>query len=410
MQFEMSQSSCPLCKRTLSASVAGLAPGSRLCDQCRNIVQEAFPAPASRVLVSTAAAQNNGAIALVHQGAPVLDLPPIDSSEFMEGDSSVHSFEKEAEFLTPTLFELDDDLRSGPREVEESDAREHTVEAELADMSEDGSSQAQAGISNHSVETEPAHTDSPQAGEGEFHSPEQTTIFTEPVSEDLLDHHTDRPDLTEQPAATDPWENPLPSWDYSQNEWPVLMGPPRGKQFGIWRASLVVLVFLAAGGFYFFILQPTLKEQRTSLPVETKGTERKGTEPAAAAVHPNVSEAKAAAPGPSPVTSAPPAETPATVDPKPIQVPEDGNTHGKFSLQAAAFPTQAGADEFAEKLRHAGVPSYIVSADLGRRGRWFRVRVGRFNSADDAQKFAAEAQLRAKAAGMSLQLIGCQYD
>jgi cell division protein FtsN len=51
-----------------------------------------------------------------------------------------------------------------------------------------------------------------------------------------------------------------------------------------------------------------------------------------------------------------------------------------------------------------------VSADLPRRGKWFRVRVGRFNSADDAQKFAAEAQNRAKAAGLSLQLIGCQFD
>jgi cell division protein FtsN len=56
------------------------------------------------------------------------------------------------------------------------------------------------------------------------------------------------------------------------------------------------------------------------------------------------------------------------------------------------------------------VPSYVVSADLARRGRWFRVRVGRFNTAEDAQKFAKEAQLRAKAAGMSLQLIVSQYE
>ena len=405
MQFEMSQSSCPLCRRTLSASVAGLAPGSRLCDQCRSIVQEAFPGPASRVLVSPAAPPNNGAMALVQQGAPVLDLPPIDSSEFIEDGSSVDSFEEETESLSPALFELDDDLRSDLGEGEESNARERTLEAELADMSEDGSSQARAGISNHSVEAERAHTDSPQAGEGEFHSPEQTTTFTEPVSEVLLDHRTDWPQSTEQAPVTDPWEDPLPSWDYSQSEWPVLMGPPSRKQFGVLRASLVVLVLLAAGGFYFFILQPTLKQQRTSVPVDSKGAER-----AAAAAQPNVSEAKAAEPGPGPVASSPSSETPATIDPKPIQGPAEGNTQGKFSLQAAAFPTQAGADEFAEKLRHAGVPSYIVSADLGRRGRWFRVRVGRFNSADDAQKFAAEAQLRAKAAGMSVQLIGCQYD
>jgi DedD protein len=170
------------------------------------------------------------------------------------------------------------------------------------------------------------------------------------------------------------------------------------------------MVLLAATGFYFFILQPTLREPRTSVPVASKGAEGKGAERPAASAQPSASEAKPAEPAPRPVAPSPSSETPATVDPKPIQVPGDANTHGKFSLQAAAFPNQAGAEEFAEKLKRAGMPSYTVSADLGRRGRWFRVRIGRFNSADDAQKFAGEAQVRAKAVGLSLQLIACQYD
>jgi cell division septation protein DedD len=370
-------------------------------------VQEAFPGSASRRSVSTAGHQN-GPMALVQQAAPVMDLPPIDSSEFIEDGSIVDSFEAETEFSSQTLFESDYDLEPDLPEVERSDLRVHNVEAEL-DMSEDGSSQAQAGLSNHSLETEPVYTHSPQAGEGDvLQSPEQAVTFTEPVFEGLLDDHIDSPQPTEGAAVTDPWQDPLPPWDYSQNEWPVLMGPPKPKQFGVLRTSLVVLVLLAAGGFYFFILQPTLREQRTSAPVDSKAAER------AAAVAQPVPEAKPAEPSPSPVASSPSSETPASapaiVESKPSQLPEDGNTHGKFALQAAAFPNQAGADEFAEKLKKAGVPSYIVSADLGRRGRWFRVRVGRFNTADDAQKFAAEAQLRAKVAGMSLQLIGCQYD
>src|SRR6266513_2072150 len=116
MQFEISQSFCPLCRRTSPASGAGLAPGSRLCDQCRNIVQEAFPGPASRVLVSTPASQNNGAMARAHQGAAMLDLSPIDSSEFIEDDSGVDSFEQDADFLSPTSFELNDDVKSDLRE------------------------------------------------------------------------------------------------------------------------------------------------------------------------------------------------------------------------------------------------------------------------------------------------------
>ena len=408
MQIEMSQSSCPLCRRSLPASVVGFAPGSRLCDQCRSIVQEAFPGAASRLSVSTSAPQTRGRMSLVDQGAAALDLPPIDSSEFIEHGSS-DSFEQEAEFSSPALFELDDDLNSDLRGDEEPYARELTEEAEL-DMFEDGSSQARAGISNQNGETAPAYTDNPQAARGEIYSPEPTATITKPVLEALFDNHIDRTQSTEQAAVTDPWEDPLPAWDRSQNEWPVLMGPPRRKQFGVLRVSLVVVVLLAAAGFYFLILQPTLRERRTSVPVASKGAEGKGAERPAASAQPSASEAKPAEPGPRPVAPSPSSETPATVDPKPIQVPEDANTHGKFSLQAAAFPNQAGAEEFAEKLKRAGMPSYTVSADLGRRGRWFRVRIGRFNSADDAQKFAAEAQVRAKAVGLSLQLIACQYD
>lgn len=405
MQFEMSQS-CPLCRRTLPASVVELAPGSRLCGECRSIVQEAFPVAASRLSVPTAIHQNQGSMAVAHQGAPVLDLPPIDTSEFIEDGSSIDSFDQEAEFSSPKFFELNDDLKSDPGEGEEPDAWERTVEPEF-DMSEDGSSQAKAAIAKHSVETARANADYPKVGAGAFHSPEQAATSTEPVSADRFDDHADWPQPTKQEAATDPWEDPLPSWEYSKSEWPVLAGPPsrRRNKFGLLRTSLVALVLLAAGGFYFFILKPTLREPRRTVPVDSKEAER-----AEAAAQPNVSEAKSTEPGPRPEASLPSSVTPAIVDPKPIQLPEDANTHGKFSLQAAAFPTQAGADEFAEKLKRAGLPSYIASADLGRRGRWFRVRVGRFNSVDDAQKFAAEAQNRAKAAGMSLQLIGCQYD
>src|SRR6185369_12171905 len=90
--------------------------------------------------------------------------------------------------------------------------------------------------------------------------------------------------------------------------------------------------------------------------------------------------------------------------------PPDENGNGKYSLQAASFPNIAAANEFAQKLKGARIPSYVISTDLKRRGTWFRVRVGRFNTPEDAQRFAAEAQLRAKAVGMSLQLITCQFD
>lgn len=89
---------------------------------------------------------------------------------------------------------------------------------------------------------------------------------------------------------------------------------------------------------------------------------------------------------------------------------EAAMTQGKHSLQAASFPDQSAAKGYAERLVRAGVPAYVVSADLGRRGRWYRVRVGRFESVEEAQKYAVQSRLRAQAAGLSLGLIVCAVE
>ena len=61
-------------------------------------------------------------------------------------------------------------------------------------------------------------------------------------------------------------------------------------------------------------------------------------------------------------------------------------------------------------MKRAGVPAYTVAAEIAGRGKWFRVRVGRFETANDAEKFASEARLRARASGLNLQLIVCSYE
>lgn len=411
MQFAISNSTCPLCRSPLSDNLAGLGPGTRLCDQCRTIVQEAFPGSARRLSGSAVVVEANGAMTAIPQDDPVSDLRFPEPQESFEDVSSYESFEYESQFpisapSEPDSLEPDSLLMSDLPDDEDLNAKGHTEESELIDLAEDGSTQAQAQTLNHLIEPASGDTDATPAAEVEDHFEQQPPdILTEPVSNapSLIDDDNEEP-KPEQPAAIDPWEDPLPAWDYSQNEWPVLVGPPRRNRVGMLRASLVALLLLAAAGFYFFIFRPALRD-RTSAPVNSEAAE-----PAPAAAELKSPEAKPAESGNRQEASSPSSQTPAVVDAKPAEVPLDGNAHGKFSLQAAAFPTQAGADEFIEKLRQAGVPSYVVSADLGRRGRWFRVRVGRFNTADDAQRFAAQAQLRAKAAGMSLQLIGCQYD
>lgn len=416
MQFEMAHASCPLCKRSLPANAFALAPDTRLCEQCRTIVQTAFSGANSRIAPPAGTVQNNVTNALGHQGVSALDCPQIYLPVFVEDRLRVTgSFEQEAECRSAT--ELYDELNPVPdlRENADIDDGTSTLEADLSDFHENGpfepAAASMASFEAKSADIEYIGTDDSLAhdeprtfaGHAASSPNVQVSLF-----DDQGNEHT-----SEEEIALDPWENPLPAWDYSHNEWPVLVGQSDRKAFRKWRAPLAALLVLAfAAGFYFLMGRPSSTEQ-PAVPVDSVAIEGR---PAAAEPQPSAANSEnAVAERWSSVASSDP---PASADSKPAQTAaadptgsgDNGNSQGRFSLQAAAFPTQASANEFAQKLRHAGVPSYVVSTDLAKRGRWFRVRVGRFNAADEAQRFAAEAQLRARAAGMSLQLIGCQYE
>jgi cell division protein FtsN len=78
-------------------------------------------------------------------------------------------------------------------------------------------------------------------------------------------------------------------------------------------------------------------------------------------------------------------------------------TQWRHALQALASSSEAEANLFAAKLVSAGIPAYVIPADIERRGKWYRVRIGGFNTAQEAQRFIADARLRAKAAGINLK-------
>jgi cell division septation protein DedD len=375
------------------------------------MVQNAFPG-GSKTATSAAAVQSGGSIALIQQlEAPAMDHLPAGPSLFIEDDSSlVESFDQSVQ--SPMSFELyDDEFNSDLREDEDPYAREHPLEARLPDAQEDRSPQLQAATPISGFETTLPDTEHTEAEAEELHTPAQSGALNEssagPLTSlaSLFDDPSKEQHVTSETPATDPWEDPLPAWDYSQNEWPVLVGPKRRSGRSLKVTLAVVVLLVCAVALYVLIHQLAAKQQRTSTPASASARERA---PGAAESH--AATAKPADLASQSRTASSAAEAPASPVVKAATATEDANAHGRFSLQAAAFPTRAGADEFADKLRNAGVPSYIVNTDLGRRGTWFRVRVGRFNTAEDAQKFAVEAQRRGKTVGRSLQLIVCQYE
>src|SRR6266404_6276398 len=358
----MAHQCCPLCRRQWPTSSAGHTLDTRLCEQCQTIVLAAFRGADPIYAASADGVPQGAAVVQVHREASVLDQPQVAAPTFFEDIATVaprfeqevqHPMVPEQEVQHPTASEPRADLRF---EFIEDEDPAVTIGADLSDVSENGSS-----------------------------------------------HHRASP--------ADPWEDPLPAWDYSHSEWPVLVGPNKRKSFKRHVGPIAAIVlFACAAGFYLLINRPSGAERRTATdsgrPVQASAVELGATVGGAAdsdtrkRVAATLSEAPAS-----------PASQPAeTVAREPVTPKESTNAQGRFSLQAAAFPTQVGADEFAEKLKRTGLPSYVVPAELVRRGRWFRVGVGRFNAQEEAQRFAGEAQQRARGAGLAVQLIVCQYD
>ena len=96
--------------------------------------------------------------------------------------------------------------------------------------------------------------------------------------------------------------------------------------------------------------------------------------PATAPAAPPAPAAAAAADGPSAQAEAAPQDAPAK--------------RATFSVQVGSTPDRAEADRIAARFR--GRAPRVEAADLGARGRWWRVRVGAFASRDDARRLLAD--------------------
>jgi len=76
---------------------------------------------------------------------------------------------------------------------------------------------------------------------------------------------------------------------------------------------------------------------------------------------------------------------------------------GNFTVQIGASQDRSEALRMENKARAAGLKPYVVEADLGAKGTWFRVRVGAFKdkgAADDYRR-DVERELRAPAVVMA---------
>jgi cell division septation protein DedD len=92
-------------------------------------------------------------------------------------------------------------------------------------------------------------------------------------------------------------------------------------------------------------------------------------------------KAKAKAEPPPPAPPAKPEPPPKA--PEPPSGPPPGSK-GKFTLQLSSFQDRQEAAQFVEKLRQEGLKPFMIAAKIPGRGVWYRVRVGIFDSWEEA--------------------------
>ncbi|MCY3822259.1 MAG: SPOR domain-containing protein [Nitrospinae bacterium] len=76
-----------------------------------------------------------------------------------------------------------------------------------------------------------------------------------------------------------------------------------------------------------------------------------------------------------------------------------------YTIQVVSVKKFDVALRVVRKLRGAGLQPFIKNADLGTRGRWYRVRVGHYRDKAEAQKALSEMQVRLKLQGARISAM-----
>jgi cell division septation protein DedD len=222
--------------------------------------------------------------------------------------------------------------------------------------------------------------------------------------------------------------------DYHQN-WPIMVEQPDKKKHGRGLLLILILLLVMAGGaaVSFFMFRDKFFGSRGGPAVSGPGNPGKPAvtadpKPTSAAVQAGVkpptpgpsqspqptASGQVAAPGdsgkPQQTAQATPTPTPqAASTPQATQSPQSVAGAKLTSLQVASFPNEGSAKQFQDRLVKAGLPAYVVAADIPHRGKWFRVRAGKFASQEEAHQAAESWRKQAAAAGINLQLVPCEY-
>ncbi len=73
--------------------------------------------------------------------------------------------------------------------------------------------------------------------------------------------------------------------------------------------------------------------------------------------------------------------------------------NARYSIQIGSYPNLAEANGIVSQWKGKGYPAYMMIADIPDRGRWYRVRLGGFNTKGDATKYLGELSAKEPVSG-----------
>lgn len=104
-------------------------------------------------------------------------------------------------------------------------------------------------------------------------------------------------------------------------------------------------------------------------------------------------------PAPPPVPPAAPKESGSTVAAAFEKVAARPAPTAGFALQVSSFPERSAAEKFAAGLEAKGYEPFVVEADVPGKGRYYRVKIGSFQTRSEAdaylQSFRAQTSMQA---------------
>ncbi len=138
--------------------------------------------------------------------------------------------------------------------------------------------------------------------------------------------------------------------------------------------------------FYQRLTEPAAKGLSTP-PVAPPPVEEPPPVPPPAPPAPEETDLRSPSP---PDPGPPPADDPPTtaLDADPVRAALDAGPPqpGEFTIQVSAYQSMAEANAFSASLERRGYRPFVVQTNLPGKGTWYRVRLGRFASQDQATR------------------------